>query len=63
MVNEVLCKLICHNLCCLVQEQCELGIETEFWGDDAESVAQDAIEVQNREPDAAEDLAAACDWV
>ncbi len=31
MVNEVLCKLICHNLCCLIQEQCELGIETVFW--------------------------------
>jgi transposase len=31
MVNEVLCKLICHNLCCLIQEQCELGIENVFW--------------------------------
>jgi transposase len=31
MVNEVLCKLICHNLCCLIQEQCELGVETVFW--------------------------------
>lgn len=27
MVNEVLCKLICHNLCCLIHEQAELGIE------------------------------------
>jgi hypothetical protein len=31
MVNEVLCKLLCHNLCCLIQEQCELGIEPIFW--------------------------------
>ncbi len=31
MVNEVLCKFLCHNLCVLNQEQCELGIETEFW--------------------------------
>jgi len=31
MVNEVLCKLLCHNLCCLIQEQCELGIEPVFW--------------------------------
>jgi transposase len=31
MVNEVLCKFVCHNLCCLIQEQCELGIEAIFW--------------------------------
>ena len=30
MVNEVYCKLIAHNLCCLVQEQHELGIKTMF---------------------------------
>ena len=28
MVNEVLCKIICHNICCLIQESHELGIET-----------------------------------
>jgi hypothetical protein len=32
MVNEVLCKIICHNICCLIQESHELGIEAEFWG-------------------------------
>lgn len=26
MVNEVLCKLICHNICVLIQESHELGI-------------------------------------
>ena len=31
MVNEVLAKILCHNICCLIQEQCELGIEPEFW--------------------------------
>ena len=31
MVNEVLCKLIAHNLCCFIQEQQELGIEPLFW--------------------------------
>jgi len=30
MVNEVLCKIICHNICCLIQEAHELGITTEF---------------------------------
>ena len=32
MINEVLCKIICHNICCLIQEPYELGIVTEFWG-------------------------------
>jgi hypothetical protein len=31
MTNEVLCKFLCHNLCCLIQSQCELGIEPVFW--------------------------------
>src|ERR1700722_11350505 len=22
MVNSVLCKILCHNICCLIQEQC-----------------------------------------
>lgn len=33
MKNEVLCKFLCHNLCCLIQEQHELGIEPIFWTD------------------------------
>jgi len=33
MVNEVLCKIICHNLCCLIQEQEELGIAPILWQD------------------------------
>jgi transposase len=31
MKNEVLCKFLCHNLCCVIQSQCELGIEATFW--------------------------------
>lgn len=30
-VNELLCKILCHNLCCLVQSFYELGVEAEFW--------------------------------
>jgi transposase len=26
MINEVLCKFLCHNLCVLIHEQAELGI-------------------------------------
>ncbi len=39
MVNEVLCKFLCHNLCCLIQEQHELGIEPLFWQDAAAPLA------------------------
>lgn len=34
MKNEVLCKLLCQNLTCLIQEQEELGIAPIFWKDE-----------------------------
>ena len=40
MVNEVLCKFLCHNLTCLIQEQETLGIVPVFWKDEAEQVAE-----------------------
>jgi transposase len=30
MVNEVLCKVLCHNICVLIQSIHELGIEPSF---------------------------------
>jgi transposase len=30
-VNEALCKILCHNICCLVGAIYELGIEPRFW--------------------------------
>lgn len=36
MVNEVLCKIICHNITCLIQEQETLGITPVFWKDEQE---------------------------
>jgi hypothetical protein len=49
MINEVLCKLICHNLCCLNHEQCELGIETVFWGEN-KTISQSKPMSYGREP-------------
>ena len=37
MKNEVLCKFLCHNICCVIQSQIELGIDPVFWAE--ESVA------------------------
>lgn len=34
MTNEVLCKFLCHNLTCLIQEQETLGIAPIFWQDE-----------------------------
>jgi transposase len=34
MVNEVLCKLVCHNISCLIHSQHELGIDPVFWKDE-----------------------------
>jgi transposase len=31
MTNEALCKIVCHNLCCVILSQIELGIEATFW--------------------------------
>jgi transposase len=29
-VNEVVCKILAHNICCLIQSNYELGIEASF---------------------------------
>jgi transposase/predicted nucleic acid-binding Zn finger protein len=29
--NEALCKILCHNLCCLIQSIYEFGLKPEFW--------------------------------
>jgi len=32
MINETLCKLLCHNLVVLIHEMHELGIDPMDWG-------------------------------
>jgi transposase len=34
-INEALCKVLCHNLCVVIQSQYELGIETDFSHEEA----------------------------
>ena len=52
MANEALCKVLCHNLACLIQSTYELGAEATFWGAElapvsavAESVEADPAEM------------------
>jgi transposase len=32
-INEALCKILAHNLCCLIQSMFELNIKPEFWNE------------------------------
>ena len=34
-INEALCKVLCHNICCLIQSVFELGIEPTFWAQES----------------------------
>lgn len=43
MTNEVLCKFLCHNLTCLIQEQETLGIAPIFWMDGAQEIDADFL--------------------
>jgi len=36
MKNETLCKILAHNICCLIMSQIELGIETNFWNEQSD---------------------------
>ena len=49
MVNEVLCKIICHNLTCLIQEQETLGIAPIFWGDAADECEPSILKMVRHE--------------
>jgi transposase len=37
MKNEVLAKLVCHNVCCLIQAMYEIGVNPVFWTDQAQA--------------------------
>ena len=44
MANKLLCKVLCHNLCCLIQSQYELGIDAAFWASDENETARQSCE-------------------
>jgi transposase len=50
MKNEVLSKIVAHNLCVLIQEQHELGIEPVFWRDDQTEELPISEAVEPNEP-------------
>lgn len=52
MTNEALLKLLCHNICCLIQSFYELGVEATFWGEQG-SEDQKAVEAESMEADGA----------
>ena len=37
IVNELLCKVLCHNICVVIQSMYELGIEPMFWRESADA--------------------------
>lgn len=43
MVNEVYCKFIAHNLCCLIMEQETLGIVPVLWKDEPTDETRDVL--------------------
>jgi hypothetical protein len=48
IVNEALCKILCHNLTCLIQEQETLGITPIFWKDEEQEEGERMILSINR---------------
>jgi transposase len=38
MKNEVLAKIVCHNICCLISAMYELGLDPVFWNEPKEAM-------------------------
>jgi len=33
MRNEAMAKIVCHNICCLIQSMHEFGVDAKFWAE------------------------------
>ena len=53
IANEALAKVLCHNVCCLIQSHHELGIEPVFWEDEP-AVRDTAVPQSQDEVDSVE---------
>lgn len=62
MKNEALAKILCHNLCCLIQSAYELGIEATFWKRD-EPVPESESKMIDVTPIAEDEMLQAWAWV
>jgi hypothetical protein len=49
MVNEALCKILCDNLCCLVQSAYEPGVTATFWGKEEVPFSEGTTEADSLE--------------
>ena len=57
MVNESLCKIVCHNICCLIQSVYELGITARFWSESDSTNMASAPALES------DDFVAAMAWI
>jgi hypothetical protein len=45
MINEILPKFVCHNICCLIHALFELGVESKFGNKEGATPVPAAVEI------------------
>jgi transposase len=65
MANEALCKILCHNICCLIQSTYELKINPVFWAEDLSPESNPVVAevINNKKVTEIEDLIAPMAWI
>lgn len=43
-INELLCKVLCHNICVVIQEINELGVKAEFRLEETKEISAQKVE-------------------
>jgi hypothetical protein len=57
-INKAMCKVLCDNVCCLIQSTHELVIEAKFWRQEPEATKPFMHDVATHETDGEE-----WDWI